>query len=85
MNPDSNRFEHLEEHEGHEEHNDSEFLESISLLLRPDGTPVPKHWSIFKIGENVVVNNYTFKVAYIGESTLLLEPVSPVISIVDEK
>jgi hypothetical protein len=47
-------------------------------LVRPDGTPVPEHWSTFKVGENVVIKNYTFKVAYIGETSILFEPVGPV-------
>ena len=50
-----------------------------SHLLRPDGSKVPEHWSIFSVGEHVVVNNYTFKVAYIGETSILLEPVGPVL------
>lgn len=50
-----------------------------SRLLRPDGSKVPEHWSLFSVGEHVVVNNYTFKVAYIGETSILLEPVGPVL------
>jgi hypothetical protein len=69
MNPLTNRFEKL-----------AEVLEESPKkvsgnLVRPDGTEVPKHWSIFTVGESVVIKNYTFKIAYIGESTLLLEPV----------
>jgi hypothetical protein len=52
---------------------------SSCQLLRPDGTPVPKHWSVFKVGEQVVIKNYTFKVAYIGESNILFEPVGLVV------
>jgi hypothetical protein len=48
-------------------------------LLRPDGSEVPEHWSVFTVGERVVVKNYTFKVAHIGESHLLLEPAGPVL------
>ena len=48
-------------------------------LLRPDGSEVPEHWSVFQVGERVVIKNYTFKVAYIGEGTLLLEPAGPVL------
>lgn len=44
-------------------------------LLRSDGSVVPKHWSIFQMGERVVIKDYTFKVAYIGESVILFEPV----------
>ena len=44
-------------------------------LLRPNGEPVPQHWTQFQVGECVVIKNYTFKVAYIGETALLFEPV----------
>lgn len=46
-------------------------------LLKPDGTPIPKHITIFKEGELIVCKNYTFRVAYMNETTLVLEPVSP--------
>ena len=80
MNPDTNRFEMLTEET-------KEFLEKIPkadplngmssfrFLVRPNGEPVPKHWSTFKVGEEVVIKNYTFKVAYIGETSILFEPV----------
>jgi hypothetical protein len=54
-------------------------LVSSGLLVRPDGSPVPKHWAIFRQGEEVVIKNYTFKVAYIGETAILFAPVSPII------
>jgi hypothetical protein len=46
-----------------------------TTLLRPNGEPVPQHWTQFQIGECVVIKNYTFKVAYIGETAILFEPV----------
>ena len=54
-------------------------LEKNTTLLRPDGTPVPKHWTIFAIGEHVVIKNYTFRVAYYNETSILFEPVGPVV------
>jgi hypothetical protein len=83
MNPDSNKFEELREATSEEvalakrleRYRD---IESLGLV-RPDGTPVPKHWSVFMLGERVVVKDYTFKVGYIGESVLLLEPLGPVL------
>jgi hypothetical protein len=57
----------------------SEQQRQVTKLLRLDGTPVPETWSIFTVGEKVVIKNYTFKVGYIGESALLLEPVGPVL------
>ena len=65
MNPETNKFEQLSE--------------GLSGLLRPNGKPVPQHWTQFQMGELVVIKNYTFKVAYIGESALLFEPVGPLI------
>ena len=49
--------------------------ESLASLLRPNGEPVPQHWTQFQIGECVVIKNYTFRVAYIGETAILFEPV----------
>ena len=48
-------------------------------LLRPNGEPVPPHWVIFKVGEIVTLKNQTFKIGYLNEETLVLEPVSLVI------
>ena len=90
MNPDTNRMEQLGVDEdrlrellaaGKQKELKGELQSLIerAALVRPDGTPVPKHWSIFKLGENVVVNNYTFKIAYIGETSILLEPVAPAV------
>ena len=47
-------------------------------LVRPNGEPVPKHWSVFQVEENYVINNYTFKCKYIGETSILFEPVGPI-------
>jgi len=83
MNPDTNRFEMLKSVEELFEDIPETQLESMkkmfvatnSKLVRPNGKPVPGHWSIFKVGEEVVIKNYTFKVAYIGETSILFEPV----------
>ena len=89
MNPDKNQFEALREAAG-EVGDDltkdlltEKFTERLikkigepkASLVRADGSPVPEHWPIFKVGEEIVVKNYVFRVAYIGETTLLLEPV----------
>ena len=44
-------------------------------LVRPNGEPVPEHWTTFQLGELVVIKSYTFRVAYIGETSILFEPV----------
>ena len=66
MNPDTNKFEQIDE-------------TAFGELLRPNGEPVPKHWSVFTVGETVVIKDYTFKVAHLGEGHILLEPMAPVI------
>ena len=48
-------------------------------LLRPNGKPVPAHWSVFTVGQLVEVEGCTMKVAHINESGVLLEPVSPIV------
>ena len=50
MNPKTNKFETL--------------TEIGDNLFRPNGKPVPKHWTTFQIGEHVVIKDYTFKVCY---------------------
>ncbi len=76
MNPETNRFEPLKELEQSAE---EMFSQLTAKLVRPNGFAVPKHWTTFQLGELVVIKNYTFKVAYIGETAILFEPVSPII------
>lgn len=70
MNPDTNQFEALRE-----------LLDPTltARLVRPDGSPVPQHWTVLTVGEHVEVKGYTFKVGYINETTLILEPVKTTI------
>lgn len=85
LNPDTNKFEPLTEGkptidkiERAIKAGEMSVLPSTGLmLLRPNGLPVPKSWTIFKVGELVVIKDYTFRVAYIGESNILFEPVRP--------
>lgn len=84
MNPDTNRLESLTMDPKLKRALDQEVegLKSAierQALVRPDGSPVPEHWSIFTVGECVAIKTHTFRVAYIGESTLLLEPIGPVL------
>ena len=92
MNPETNKLEPLHEKAVRDlvkeakQAQGSKMLESFkaqlegkeSVLVRPDGSPVPKQWAVFRIGEKVVLKNYTFMIAGIGEHSLLLEPVGPV-------
>lgn len=54
-------------------------FEPLIGLLRPDGTPVPDHWAIFKVDEILIIKSYRFKILHIGTDTMLLEPVGPII------
>ena len=80
MNPDTNKFEELQPATEEQKQQildlEAEFKRmQKSQLVRPDGTPVPAHWTVLSVGQYVVVENYTFAVAHIGESHLLLTPV----------
>jgi hypothetical protein len=87
MNPDTNKFERLasltDEELSKQNRALSNALEGLTgtskTLLRPNGEPVPKHWTVLRVGQDVVVENYTFTVAHIGESHLLLEPKGPIL------
>jgi hypothetical protein len=90
MNPETNKFEYLTKMFGKDEEHAESLAEELgklqgeyvdpfkATLIRPDGTPVPKHWSIFQVDENYVINDYTFKCKYIGETSILFEPVGPI-------
>jgi len=83
MNPDTNVLERLQLGAALEkqlEANDKKAMaQDIAQLVRPNGEPVPKHWTVFRVGEHYVINGYTFRCAYFNETTLLFEPVGPVI------
>jgi hypothetical protein len=84
MNPETNKFELLGPDTDQNEDPGPADTATLGLLrkmvqqqtlLRPNGEPVPQHWTQFQVGECVVIKNYTFKVAYIGETAILFEPV----------
>ena len=90
MNPNTNIMEMLKRVEGAED--SGQFRKAFNSiadefypnLLRPNGKLVPKTWTIFSMGEEVVIKDYTFKVAYIGETSILFEPVGPIVIEVDD-
>lgn len=90
MNPNTGQFEKLSEaiteaygkeaeaqlgH--HDRKRERRLAKSIANLVRPDGSPMPKHWTVYTVGELVAVKDWTFRVAHVGEGHLLLEPVTP--------
>lgn len=79
MNPDKNRFEQLQPPTDEQKELLKKMTSHLPCLLRPNGEPVPETWTKFQIGEEVVIKDYTFKVAYIGETAILFEPVGPII------
>jgi len=94
MNPETNKFEYLIncttkedliEYMKQHEKLVKQYETNIGNLIRPDGSPVPKHWSVFQVGEKIVINNYTFEIAHIGEKHMLVEPVGPVLISEEEK
>lgn len=86
MNPETNRFELCKTTA---EQDESEFQRQTEMLkkaitnqfeqplYRADGTEVPKHWSTFRVDEEVMIKGYWFRVAYIGETAILFEPSRP--------
>lgn len=74
MNPDTNRFEQSSPALKDVEAKLRQELAGATSLLRPNGEPVPQHWTQFRDGETVVIKNYTFRVKAIGETYILLEP-----------
>ena len=86
MNPDKNQFEPLFEPSATEDAAKRRNRDALERMLtnggrrlRADGSPVPAHWPVFAVGEQVVIKDYTFKVAYIGEKSILFEPVGPLV------
>ncbi len=82
LNEQTNKFEKVEPVMAFP--NESKLVEKLSNLksvnidfVKPDGSPIPIAAKIFKEGELVVIKDYTFRVAYIGESNILFEPVRP--------
>ena len=79
MNPETNKFEMLDPIVKEDDERLNKMYDKLcGGLVRPNGEPVPKHWSIFQVGQHYVINNYTFKCAYIGETSILFEPVGVV-------
>lgn len=74
INPDTTKIEMLEVDQAAVDQLKDALAVTKSGLLRPNGEPVPAHWTVFKEGELVTVKDTTFKVKAIGESYLLLEP-----------
>lgn len=61
MNPDTNKLEQLA-------------VTAAGQLVRPDGSPVPPHWTVFTVGDSVTIRDTTFRVAHVNESCVVLEP-----------
>jgi hypothetical protein len=81
MNPNTNKFEKVSSDEDtyNQEEANKELLKILKSeqrkFKRADGSPVPEHWPVFELGEHIVIKDYTFKVAYVGETSILFEPI----------
>lgn len=63
MNPETNRFEPVEE--------------TDIALLREDGTEVPKDWPVFRHGEVIILRKYRWAVTKMEGSELTLTGIGP--------
>lgn len=87
MNPDTNRFEELCRDAG--ESSKDTLMDALAnrepllpgQLVRANGSPVPDHWSTFTVGDEIPIRGYVFRVAYIGETSILFEPVGTAVEI----
>ena len=78
MNPDTNELEMLQAlEEMYELENDKPIFPD--QLVRPNGEPVPEHWSRYTVGEEVELKGYRFRIGHISKGAILLEPVGPVL------
>lgn len=48
----------------------------VPLVVSPTGKPLSKNRTLFTTGELVTLKESTFKVVYLNDSTLVLEPVT---------
>jgi hypothetical protein len=46
-----------------------------NLIVDQSGNNIPKHQTQFILNELVVIKECTFKIKYIGETSILLEPI----------
>jgi len=77
MNPNKNILEPLF-------YNGKALKDAPQKLYCADGSEVPDHWSIFSVGEIYTINNYSFKCAYLGKTSILFEPVGPILLLTKE-
>lgn len=52
-------------------------IAGIPVIVKPDGKPFPHHKSILKEGDWIPIKGQSFRVAYVGETSVLLEPMGP--------
>lgn len=68
MNPETNQFEEVFQEK-------TDYAKLVDILVRRDGSPVPKEYPVFKIGEEFILKGYKFKVARIDKDELVFTPV----------
>jgi uncharacterized Zn finger protein len=75
MNPETNRFEPVEQVEAVEQKNHLDKI--FKQFIQKDGTPVPQQNPVFEIGETFDLKGYRFKISDIKSDKLILDPVGP--------
>ena len=79
MNPDTNKLEPVFERDDPRIKALEDNLKNLNnALVRENGEPVPKDWSVFTVGEELGVKGYRFRVKEIHPDGMTLEPVGPV-------
>jgi hypothetical protein len=79
MNPDTGKLEKLTNIDQDElrkriEDSGETISKFFDGLIRPDGSPVPESWTLFKVGELVELKEHTFEIAHLGDNYIVLEP-----------
>lgn len=52
-----------------------ELNKTRSALIRPNGEQIPQFWSLFQVGEKVVIKNHVFQIEYVGEDIMLIKSI----------
>lgn len=77
INPENNRIEPCVETDEALAKKLADLSGVYANIVKANGEPVPKHWTTLTVGELVVVKDYTFRVSYMNDASVTLEPVSP--------
>jgi hypothetical protein len=85
MNPETNRFEEVHPKDAEYEKQVAELMSEhdrrtglmVGDFVRKDGSPVPKNYPVFSVGEEFRLKGYRFKVKEIKPDEITFEPIGP--------